>query len=40
VYGGLLTGAMPPDFPLSSPQKLADNLYVLFNPSLPAARQR
>ena len=40
VYGGLLTGAMPREFPLSSPQKLAENLYVLINPSLPAARPR
>ena len=38
VYGGLLTGAMPLDFPLSVPQKLAENLYVLLNPALPAAR--
>src|SRR5271165_2609046 len=40
VYGGLLTGAMPREFPLSSPQKLAENLYVLFNPALPMARTR
>ncbi|HXQ81756.1 MAG TPA: hypothetical protein VN775_10605 [Opitutaceae bacterium] len=40
VYGGLLTGAMPREFPLTSPQKLAENLYVLFNPSLPPARAR
>jgi hypothetical protein len=40
VYGGLLTGTMPRDFPLSLPQKLAENLYVLINPSLPAARAR
>ena len=40
VYGGLLTGAMPREFPLSSPQKLAENLYVLFNSSLPEARPR
>jgi hypothetical protein len=40
VYGGLLTGAMPREFPLSSPQKLAENLYVLFNPALPSARPR
>jgi hypothetical protein len=38
VYGGLLTGAMPPEFPLTSSQKWAENLYVLFNPSLPAGR--
>ena len=40
VYGGLLTGNLPRDFPLSSPQKLAENLYVLINPQLPAARPR
>jgi hypothetical protein len=38
IYGGLLTGALPRSFPLSSPQKLADNLYVLLNPGLPVAR--
>ncbi len=40
VYGGLLTGALPREFPLSSPQKLAENLYVLFDPSLSGARTR
>jgi len=35
VYAGLFTGAFPAEFPLSSPQKLADNLYVLLNPALP-----
>jgi hypothetical protein len=40
VYGGLLTGAMPRDFPLTVPQKLAENLYVLINPALPAAPPR
>jgi hypothetical protein len=40
VYGGLLTGSMPRDFPLSAPQKLAENLYVLFNPALPAGPPR
>jgi hypothetical protein len=38
VYAGLLTGAMPRDFPLGAPQKLAENLYVLLNPSLPPPR--
>jgi hypothetical protein len=38
IYGGLLTGAQPRGFPLSSAQKLADNLYVLLNPAMPAAR--
>jgi hypothetical protein len=38
VYGGLLTGTMPREFPLGSPQKLAENLFVLLNPSLPSRR--
>lgn len=38
VYAGLLTGALPRDFPLGAPQKLAENLYVLLNPSLPRER--
>ena len=38
IYAGLLTGAMPREFPLGSPQKLAENLYVLLNPLLPPAR--
>ncbi len=38
IYAGLLTGAMPRDFPLGAPQKLAENLYVLLNPSLPQVR--
>ncbi len=38
IYAGLLTGAMPRDFPLGAPQKLAENLYVLMNPLLPAPR--
>jgi hypothetical protein len=40
IYGGLLTGSLPRNFPLSSPQKLAENLYVLVNPSLPAGQAR
>ncbi|HEY1763398.1 MAG TPA: hypothetical protein VGF85_00655 [Opitutaceae bacterium] len=40
VYGGLFTGMMPHTFPLSSSQKLADNLYVLVNPSLSGISQR
>jgi hypothetical protein len=40
IYGGLLTGSLPHNFPLSAPQKLAENLYVLVNPSLAAARTR
>jgi hypothetical protein len=38
VYGGLFTGKMPPEFPLSAPQRLAENLYVLMNPALPPVR--
>jgi len=34
IYGGLLTGSMPRNFPLTAPQKLAENLYVLVNPLL------
>ena len=40
IYSGLLTGKVPPEFPLTVPQKLADNLYVLFNPALPPARAK
>ncbi|MGH7946488.1 MAG: hypothetical protein ACREF9_15990, partial [Opitutaceae bacterium] len=35
VYAGLLTGVLPREFPLGSPQKLAENLFVLLNPALP-----
>ncbi len=38
VYAGLLTGALPREFPLGAPQKLAENLYVLLNPALPRPR--
>lgn len=38
VYAGLLTGAMPREFPLGTPQKLAENLFVLLNPALPPVR--
>lgn len=38
IYAGLLTGAMPREFPLGAPQKLAENLFVLMNPALPPAR--
>ena len=38
IYAGLLTGAMPREFPLGSPTKLAENLYVLLNPALPPPR--
>jgi hypothetical protein len=38
IYAGLFTGVLPPEFPLSAPQRLAENLYVLLNPALPPAR--
>jgi hypothetical protein len=38
VYAGLLTGSMPREFPLGAPQKISENLFVLFNPALPPAR--
>lgn len=34
VYAGLVTGRLPPEFPLSVPKKLADNLIVLLNPAI------
>jgi hypothetical protein len=34
VYGGLLTGNFPRGFPLSTPRKVTEDLYVLFNSSL------
>lgn len=36
VYGGLLTGTFPREFPLSVPRKVTDDLYVLFNSSMPS----
>ena len=38
IYSGLLTGRVPSEFPLTAPEKLAENLVVLFNPTLPPAR--
>ncbi|WP_414664116.1 hypothetical protein [Horticoccus sp. 23ND18S-11] len=38
IYAGLLTGSLPKEFPLASPQKLAENLFVLLNPALPPVR--
>lgn len=38
VYAGLFNGTMPRDFPLRNPQRLSENLYVLFDPLLPAPR--
>jgi hypothetical protein len=40
VYGGLLTGNLPREFPLAVPEKWAENLYVLVDPRLPAPRGR
>lgn len=40
IYTGLFTGALPPEFPLRTPQKLAENLYVMFNPMLPPRPQK
>lgn len=38
IYGGLLTGRLPGEFPLQQPTKLMENLYVLVNPTLPPVR--
>jgi hypothetical protein len=38
VYGGLLTGNFPREFPLSAPRKVTEDLYVLFNTSLSPGR--
>jgi hypothetical protein len=38
IYSGLAKGVVPADFPLNAPQRLSDNLYILFNPSLPPAK--
>jgi len=37
VYSGLVTGRLPVGFSLVMPQKIADNLYVLFDPRVQAA---
>ncbi|MDD2765035.1 MAG: hypothetical protein PHE83_13790 [Opitutaceae bacterium] len=34
VYVGLVTGRMPPEFPLPGRQKLTENLMVLLNPAI------
>ncbi len=39
IYTSLVTGRLPPEFPMTMPTKLADNLYVLLNPALPAAQR-
>jgi hypothetical protein len=38
VYGGLLTGSFPREFPLSTPRKITEDLYVLFNSSMSPGR--
>ena len=38
VYGGLLTGSFPREFPLSVPRKITEDLYVLFNGFLSPGR--
>lgn len=38
IYAGLMTGRLPPEFPLRVPQRLAENLYVFINPALPPPR--
>lgn len=40
VYASLFTGRPPQNFPLRSNVKLADNLYVLVDPSLPLVREK
>lgn len=38
VYGGLLTGSFPREFPLSTPRKVTEDLVVLFNSSMASGR--
>jgi len=38
IYSAFLTGRIPPEFPLTSLQKIMENFYVLSNPTLPPAR--
>ncbi|HEY4990128.1 MAG TPA: hypothetical protein VII09_09990, partial [Opitutaceae bacterium] len=38
IYGGLLTGTFPQEFPLSTPRKITEDLYVLFNSSMSPGR--
>lgn len=40
IYAGLLTGRMPAEFPLGTPQKFAENFYLLLNPALPPSKMR
>jgi hypothetical protein len=38
VYGAILTGNFPRQFPLSTPRKVTEDLYVLFNSSMSPGR--
>jgi len=38
VYGGILTGTFPREFPLSASRKVTEDLYVLFNTSMAGGR--
>lgn len=40
VYSSLITGRPAPGFPLSMPQKIADNLYVLIDPLAQPIRRK
>jgi hypothetical protein len=40
IYAGFLTGRLPPEFPLRVPKKWAENLYVLYDATLPAPREK
>ncbi len=40
IYAGLFNGTLPKEFPLRAPQRLSENLYVLFDPLLPAPREK
>ncbi len=40
VYSGLVTNRFPAGFPLSLPQKVADNFYVLIDPQAMGGRER
>lgn len=39
VYSALATGDFPPQFPLRTPVRVADDLVVLLNPALPPLRR-
>ncbi|WP_146180040.1 hypothetical protein [Opitutus sp. ER46] len=38
IYGGLVTGTLPREFPLKSLHRVTENLCVLLNPALPPVR--